>query len=70
MGKRPNIFDLNCVDPLGRSALIIAVENENINLMEMLLENGIKPKDALLVAIRYTVFRCTNFGSTINLTDI
>ena len=52
MAKRPNLFDLNCVDPLGRSALIIAVENENIDLMEMLLEMGIKPKDALLVSIR------------------
>lgn len=52
MSKRPNLFDLNCVDPLGRSALIIAVENENMDMMEMLLEAGIKPKDALLVAIR------------------
>ena len=35
-----------------RSGLIIAVENENINLMEMLLEEGIMEKDALLVSIR------------------
>jgi len=52
MTKRPNLFDLNCVDPLGRSALVIAVENENMPLMEMLLEAGIRPKDALLVSIR------------------
>jgi transient receptor potential cation channel subfamily C member 4 len=52
MGKRPQIFDMNCVDPLGRSALIIAVENENRDMIEMLLEMGIKIKDALLVAIR------------------
>lgn len=50
--SRPQIFDINCVDPLGRSALIIAVENENIDMIEMLLTQNIKPKDALLVAIR------------------
>ena len=49
---RAQIFDLNCVDPLGRTALIIAVENENIDMIEMLLLQNIRPKDALLVAIR------------------
>lgn len=54
MIKRTNLFDINCVDPLGRSALIIAVENENLDLIDMLLDQGIKTKDALLVAIRYS----------------
>ena len=49
---RTQIFDINCVDPLGRTALIIAVENENIDMIEMLISQNIKPKDALLVAIR------------------
>ncbi|CAL4075123.1 unnamed protein product, partial [Meganyctiphanes norvegica] len=44
-------LDINCHDPLGRSALGICVENENLNLIELLLEKGIKPKDALLHAI-------------------
>ena len=52
LSKRPQIFDVNCVDPLGRSALIISVENENIDMIEMLLTMKIKPKDALLVSIR------------------
>eukprot|EP00090_Calanus_glacialis_P035354 TRINITY_DN60378_c0_g1_i1.p1 TRINITY_DN60378_c0_g1~~TRINITY_DN60378_c0_g1_i1.p1 ORF type:complete len:1252 (+),score=238.87 TRINITY_DN60378_c0_g1_i1:183-3758(+) len=52
MSKRPQIFDINCVDPLGRSALIIAVENENLDIIEMLITQNIKPKDALLVSIR------------------
>ena len=56
MSKRPTLFDLNCVDPLGRSALIIAVENENLDMIEMLLAVGIRPKDALLVAIRFTLY--------------
>ena len=49
---RTQIFDINCVDPLGRTALIIAMENENIDMIEMLISQNIKPKDALLVAIR------------------
>ena len=35
-------FDLDCVDPLGRSALSIAIINENPEMMEVLLENRIK----------------------------
>jgi len=37
-------FDLNCVDPLNRSALISAIENENIDLIHILLDKGIKVK--------------------------
>lgn len=39
------------MDPLNRSALIAAIENENIELIRILLEAGIKVKDALLHAI-------------------
>lgn len=48
---KPEEFDINCVDPLNRSALIAAIENENIELIKLLLEEGIKVKDALLHAI-------------------
>ncbi|XP_065223163.1 transient receptor potential protein-like [Planococcus citri] len=44
-------LDINCLDPLNRSALIIALEKENIDLIELLLERGIDVKDALLHAI-------------------
>ncbi|CAH0718988.1 unnamed protein product, partial [Brenthis ino] len=49
---RPEILDINCVDPLNRSALIAAIENENIELIKLLLKAGIKVKDALLHAIK------------------
>lgn len=39
------------MDPLNRSALIAAIENENIELIRLLLESGIHVKDALLHAI-------------------
>ncbi|KAL1509540.1 hypothetical protein ABEB36_004255 [Hypothenemus hampei] len=48
----PEEFDINCVDPLNRSALIAAIENENIELMKLLLNQGIKVKDGLLHAIK------------------
>lgn len=48
---KPIEFNINCVDPLNRSALISAIENENIELIRILLEAGIEVKDALLHAI-------------------
>lgn len=50
--SKKNIFDINCTDPLGRSGLIIAIENENMEMMQFLIEAGIEPRDAILVAIR------------------
>ena len=38
-GKK--VFNINCKDPLGRSGLVIAIENENLPLVEHLLESGI-----------------------------
>lgn len=40
----PEILNINCVDPLNRSALIAAIENENIDLIKLLLELGIEVK--------------------------
>ena len=35
-------MDINCTDPLGRTALSIAIINENPELIEILLETGIQ----------------------------
>ncbi|XP_065212607.1 transient receptor potential protein-like [Planococcus citri] len=48
---KPPEFNINCLDPLNRSALIIGIEKENIDLINLLLEAGIQVKDALLHAI-------------------
>ena len=42
LGAKKSVFDLNCVDPLGRSGLVIAIENENIEMIQFLLESGIE----------------------------
>lgn len=43
--------DINCVDPLGRSALLMAIDNENLEMMELLIDYKVETKDALLHAI-------------------
>ncbi|XP_035287770.1 short transient receptor potential channel 5a [Anguilla anguilla] len=48
-------INVNCMDPLGRSALLIAIENENLEVMELLLNHGVYVGDALLYAIRKEV---------------
>lgn len=44
-------ININCVDPLGRTALLIAIENENIEMIELLLSYNVYVGDALLHAI-------------------
>lgn len=41
---KPPEFNINCLDPLNRSALIIGIEKENIDLINLLLEAGIQVK--------------------------
>lgn len=47
----PGKFSIDCCDPLGRTALVLAIECENMELIECLLKNGALPGDALLHAI-------------------
>ncbi|CAH1778072.1 unnamed protein product [Owenia fusiformis] len=50
--------NINCTNILGRSAIQIAVDNENIEIVELLLkQDGVKIGDALLYAIREGVYR-------------
>ena len=49
--NKPGELNINCTDPLGRTSLVIAIENESFELIEVLLECGIEVSDALLHAI-------------------
>lgn len=42
---------IDCMDSLGRTALLIAIDNENIHMVRLLTLSGIKIGDALLHAI-------------------
>ena len=54
----PNAVNVNCTNILGRSAIQIAVDNENVEIVELLLkQEGVKIGDALLYAIREGVYR-------------
>ena len=36
-----SIINIGCVDPLGRSALLIAIDNENMEMVDLLLEHKV-----------------------------
>ncbi|XP_063590170.1 transient receptor potential-gamma protein-like [Penaeus indicus] len=49
--RHSNYMNMNCVDPLGRGALHMAISNENLEMVEMLVVMGVETRDALLHAI-------------------
>ncbi|XP_043926957.1 short transient receptor potential channel 1 [Protopterus annectens] len=49
--KSSGELNINCVDVLGRNAVTIAIENENLDILQLLLDHGCQTTDALLVAI-------------------
>ncbi|XP_058981607.1 transient receptor potential-gamma protein-like isoform X1 [Musca domestica] len=44
-------ININCVDPLGRTALLMAIDNENLEMVELLISYNVDTKDALLHSI-------------------
>lgn len=48
---RKRHININCMDPLGRRALTLAIDNENLEMVELLVIMGVETKDALLHAI-------------------
>lgn len=48
---RKHHMDINCVDSLGRGALTIAIDAENLEMVELLVIMSVETKDALLQAI-------------------
>ena len=53
LGKPQNerSLNINCVDPLGRSAIFMAIDNENYEMLKLLVDHNVETKDALLYAI-------------------
>ena len=35
------VINIDCCDPLGRSALLMAIDNENLEMLELLLEHKV-----------------------------
>lgn len=56
--QQPDPVNVNCTNILGRSALQIAVDNENFEIVELLLkQENVKIGDAVLYAIREGVYK-------------
>uniref|UniRef100_A0A4W3HAG2 Short transient receptor potential channel 1 n=1 Tax=Callorhinchus milii TaxID=7868 RepID=A0A4W3HAG2_CALMI len=51
LDEKTGELNINCVDVLGRNAVTIAIENENLDILQLLLDHGCQTTDALLVAI-------------------
>ena len=66
--NHPEILNINCVDPLNRSALIAAIENENIELIKLLLELGIEVKVNIIRSKRISNACCADKVFTISKT--
>ncbi|KAA0203063.1 hypothetical protein HAZT_HAZT008002, partial [Hyalella azteca] len=49
--RHPSYMNRNCVDPMGRGALHMAIDNENLEMVELLVVMGVDTKDSLLHAI-------------------
>lgn len=48
---RKKHINVDCVDPLGRGALTLAIDGENLEMVELLIVLGVQTKDSLLQAI-------------------
>lgn len=44
-------IDVNCMDSFGRGALTIAIDQESLEMVELLIVMGVNTKDSLLHAI-------------------
>jgi hypothetical protein len=51
LAHRGSHINMNCVDPLGRGALSLAIDGENLEMVELLVIMGVETKDALLHSI-------------------
>lgn len=51
LAHRKKNININCVDSLGRGALTIAIDGEQLDMVELLVIMGVETKDALLQAI-------------------
>jgi len=44
-------ININCIDPLGKGALSIAIDGENLEMVQLLIVMGVETKEALLHSI-------------------
>ena len=50
------VLNINCCDPLGRSALLMAIDNENLEMVELLLDNKVSNCLRVMLSSMYSSF--------------
>ena len=50
------VLNINCCDPLGRSALLMAIDNENLEMVELLLDNKVSNCLHVMLSSLYSSF--------------
>ena len=50
------VLNINCCDPLGRSALLMAIDNENLEMVELLLDNKVSNCLCVMLSSLYSSF--------------
>lgn len=61
MANQYKSLDLNCVDNLGRNAIMLAIDAENLEMLELLITMGTKTNEALLYAINAEYVEAVEF---------
>lgn len=56
--NRHGELNINCVDVLGRDAVTITIENENLDILQLLLEHGCQVSGAAS-ALGGSLWRCS-----------
>jgi ankyrin repeat protein len=55
------LVNKNCVDPMGRTALVNAIINEDLPMVKLLISAGVEAQDALLHAISKEFVEAVDF---------
>lgn len=53
--KRHGELNINCVDVLGRDAVTISIENENLDILQLLLDHGCQVRKHPFPQLMHTV---------------
>ncbi|KTG24818.1 hypothetical protein cypCar_00039529 [Cyprinus carpio] len=71
--KRHGELNINCVDVLGRDAVTISIENENLDILQLLLDHGCQFSSSSSICVtcrfRLDIYRCLASPSLIMLTE-
>ena len=51
--EQGNSINIDCVDPLGRTALLMGIDNENLEMVELLLDHKVQKNANIVTPSRF-----------------